>query len=199
MQSKPTRNDSARGDAPVREPDTKRSHASVREAPVRAAKSGAARTSRDDSARGIERVNTLLERWARRATQWVGGNGAFAIACAIVVAWLVTGPFFHYSDTWQLVINTGTTVVTFLMVFLIQRAQNKESRAMQLKLNEIVAALEGASNRLIGAEELSEQDLDVLQRHYAALVERIRHDVRVTESHSIEEAERRHARKHGSA
>jgi low affinity Fe/Cu permease len=146
----------------------------------------------------VDRVNALLERCARRVTLWVGGNWAFALACAVVVVWLCTGPLFHYSDTWQLVINTGTTVVTFLMVFLIQRAQNKESRAMQLKLNEIVAALEGASNRLIGAEELSERDLEILRRHYSALVEKIRLDVHLTQSHSIEEAERRHARKLGS-
>ena len=92
-----------------------------------------------------------LEKLSQSATRWSGGSAAFAVAFGVVLLWLVTGPLFHFSDTWQLVINTGTTIVTFLMVFLIQRAQNKESRAMQLKLNELVAALQGASNRLVNA------------------------------------------------
>ncbi len=88
----------------------------------------------------------------------------------IVVVWLVTGPLFGFSDTWQLVINTGTTIVTFLMVFLIQRSQNKDSLAVQLKLNELVAAVQGASNRLIDVEDLTEEELRALHRHYAKLV-----------------------------
>src|SRR5216684_3160130 len=95
-----------------------------------------------------------VERFAYAVTQWVGSARAFAVALAIVLIWAITGPIFHFSDTWQLVINTGTTIVTFLMVFLIQRSQNKESLAVQLKLNEIVAALRGASNRLINVENL---------------------------------------------
>jgi low affinity Fe/Cu permease len=125
-------------------------------------------------------------------THWTGGTPAFAIAILVVVLWLATGPLFHYSDTWQLVINTGTTVVTFLMVFLIQRSQNKESRAMQLKLNEIVAALEGASNRLIDVEDLSEEELETLATHYRTLVQLARRDHELTYSHSIEEAQNRH-------
>jgi low affinity Fe/Cu permease len=109
------------------------------------------------------------------------------------VVWAITGPVFHFSDTWQLVINTGTTIVTFLMVFLIQRAQNKDAQAVALKLNEIVASIEGASNRLIDVEELSEKDLAVLGRHYKKLVAMAKHDSDLTRSHSIEEAERRHA------
>jgi low affinity Fe/Cu permease len=142
-------------------------------------------------------VNRFLASFAHRITVWAGGNWAFGLAFLIVFAWLVTGPIFDYSNTWQLVINTGTTVVTFLMVFLIQRTQNKESRAMQLKLNELVAAVEGASNRLIGAEDLSEEELAILARHYQSLIERVKRDTRLTESHSIDEAERRHDRKHG--
>src|SRR5262245_44823466 len=92
-----------------------------------------------------------LERLSLRATHWAGSSPAFAVACGVILVWVLTGPVFHYSDTWQLVINTGTTIVTFLMVFLIQRAQNKDARAIHLKLNEIVAALEGASNRLVNA------------------------------------------------
>ena len=93
-------------------------------------------------------------------------------AVLTIVVWGLTGPIFHFSDTWQLVINTGTTIVTFLMVFLIQRAQNKESRALQLKLNEVVAAIQGASNRLVGAEELSEKELRTLHERYLRLAER---------------------------
>ena len=109
------------------------------------------------------------ERFACAATTWTGSNTAFLLAIAVIGAWGVTGPLFHYSDTWQLVINTGTTIITFLMVFLIQRTQNKESLAMQLKINEIVAALKGASNRLISVEDLSEADLQQLHQRYVAL------------------------------
>jgi low affinity Fe/Cu permease len=87
----------------------------------------------------------------------------------VIIIWAATGPVFHYSDTWQLVINTGTTIVTFLMVFLIQRAQNKESLAVQLKLDEIVASIEGASNRLIDIEDLSEDEVENLRKHYQQL------------------------------
>jgi low affinity Fe/Cu permease len=141
------------------------------------------------------KAGNLLEALARRATDWSGRSSAFVLAVAVVVVWLVTGPLFGYSDTWQLVINTGTTIVTFLMVFLIQRAQNKDSLATQLKLNEIVAALEGASNRLILAEELSEHDLAILKKHYARLAIMAKEDADLKHSHSIEEAESRHRSK----
>jgi low affinity Fe/Cu permease len=140
-------------------------------------------------------INLALEHFSRRVSGWVGGKWAFVLACTVVVAWAATGPLFGFSDTWQLVINTGTTIVTFLMVFLIQRAQNNDSRAIQLKLNEIVAAMDGASNRLIGVEGLTEKELDVLTRHYAVLIEKAKKDMVMTQSHSVEEAERRHARK----
>jgi low affinity Fe/Cu permease len=139
----------------------------------------------------------ILEKFARRATSWTGSSWAFALAVLIIIAWAVTGPMFHYSDTWQLVINTGTTIVTFLMVFLIQRAQNKDSVAIHLKLNELVAAVEGASNRLINVEEMSEDDVAVLKRYYNRLVELARTDDKLTECHSIEEAAQRHKLKHG--
>src|SRR5438128_1330491 len=109
---------------------------------------------------------TFWERFAHFATVWTGTSWAFAFALGIILAWLASGPIFNYSDTWQLVINTGTTVVTFLMVFLIQRSQNKDFVAIQLKLNEIVAALEGASNRLINVEDLSEEEVRTLHQHY---------------------------------
>ena len=139
----------------------------------------------------------LLERFSASATRWTGSTSAFGLACLIVVAWVVTGPFFAYSNTWQLIINTGTTIATFLMVFLLQRSQNKEALAIQLKLNEIVAAIEGASNRLIDVEDLSEKDLAVLHRHYAQLAAMAKTDANLTESHSIEEAQQRHREKVG--
>src|SRR4051812_27816993 len=133
-----------------------------------------------------------LEKFARRATDWTGSSWAFAFAVLTIIVWAVTGPYFHYSDTWQLVINTGTTIVTFLMVFLIQRAQNKDSQAVHLKLNELVAAVHGASNRLINVEGMSEEELKALHEHYCKLVELARADIKVTESHSVEEAVERH-------
>ncbi len=134
----------------------------------------------------------ILSRFATAATTWTGSTGAFITAATIIIVWGVTGPLFHYSDTWQLVINTSTTIVTFLMVFLIQRAQNRDALAVQLKLDEIVAALEGASNRLISVEDLSEAELKVLRIHYQRLAEMAKRDQKITESHSVEEAEARH-------
>jgi low affinity Fe/Cu permease len=113
------------------------------------------------------------------------------------VVWGGTGPLFHFSDTWQLAINTGTTIVIFLMVFLIQRSQNKDSLALQLKLNEIVAALDGASNRLVNIEDLTEAELDVLHGHYARLATMAKQDVDLMQSHSVDEAATRHEMKHG--
>ena len=130
-------------------------------------------------------------------TNWTGGTSAFAVACGVVLVWLATGPVFGYSDTWQLIINTGTTVVTFLMVFLIQRSQNKESLAVQLKLNELVAAMKGASNRLIDIEDLDEKELRLLHTHYERLARMAESDLSITQSHSIEEAESRHKWKRG--
>ena len=152
----------------------------------------AKKTSRPSLKKGVD---GWLERTAHRVTVWAGGNWAFATAFAIVVVWAALGPVFHYADTWQLVINTGTTIVTFLMVFLIQRSQNKDSRAVHLKLNELVAALDGASNRLIDAEDLSEAELEALHRYYQALVRMSRQDRELTLSHSVEEAESRHEEK----
>ena len=138
----------------------------------------------------------VLSRFASAVTRWTGSTWAFTAALLVIVAWLVTGPLFHYSDTWQLVINTGTTIITFLMVFLIQRAQNKESLAVQLKLNEVVAAIEGASNRLISVEDLSEKELSTLHAHYQKLADMAKHDLSLLQSHSIDEAHARHERKH---
>ena len=136
-----------------------------------------------------------LERSARAVTVWTGTSQAFGCAVGVVIVWALLGPVFHFSDTWQLVINTGTTIVTFLMVFLIQRAQNKDSLAIHLKLNEIVAGLQGASNRLINVEDLTEREVATLHRHYQTLAQIAKRDTTLTESHSVEEAETRAARK----
>jgi low affinity Fe/Cu permease len=143
---------------------------------------------------GSSRDN-IFSRCASVATKWSGSTAAFIISVATVAVWALSGPLFHYSDTWQLTINTGTTIVTFLMVFLIQRMQNKDSLAIQLKLNEIVAAVEGASNRLISVEDLSEEELRVLHVHYERLAQMSKSERRLTESHSVEEAEARHMHK----
>jgi low affinity Fe/Cu permease len=132
------------------------------------------------------KAGNALERFSRQATVWSGSSWAFIVALATIVVWGATGPIFHYSDTWQLVINTGTTIVTFLMVFLIQRAQNKESLAVQLKLDEIVASLEGASNRLIDVENLSEAEVENLHKHYEELGRLLNRRGEDTGSHSID-------------
>ena len=137
----------------------------------------------------------LIERLARKSTIWTGSSAAFALAVLVIVVWALTGPLFGFSDTWQLVINTGTTIVTFLMVFLIQRTQNKDSLAIHLKLNELVASLQGASNRLINIEDLSEKEIEVLHSHYRHLVKLARASGELQDSHSIEEAESRHQAK----
>ena len=131
-------------------------------------------------------MNRFFERLAQRVTLWSGSTWAFVFACALVTVWLLTGPLFHFSDTWQLVINTGTTIVTFLMIFLVQRTQTKDALAIHLKLNEIVAALKGASNRLIDVEELCEADVQALHERYQALKKKAERGKDVTRSLSIE-------------
>jgi low affinity Fe/Cu permease len=111
----------------------------------------------------------LAERFTQWVTRWVGSVWAFVLACLILLIWAATGPMYRFSDTWQLVINTGTSVVTFLMVFIIQRSQNKDTMAMQIKLNEVLAALKGASNRMIDVEDLSEDEVRRLHERYQRL------------------------------
>lgn len=142
------------------------------------------------------KVSELLEKFSHQATKATGTSAAFVFAVLVIVVWGITGPIFKYSDTWQLVINTSTTIVTFLMVFLIQRAQNKDALAIHLKLNEIVAAMEGASNRLIDVEDLSEPEIDALRNYYKRLIELARKDDVLTNTHSIEEAASRHGHKY---
>ena len=143
-------------------------------------------------------IGAKFEAFSKAITQFTGSTAAFGIALGVVVVWALVGPLFGFSDTWQLVINTGTTIVTFLMVFLIQRSQNKDSLAIHLKLNELVAAMQGASNRLIDVESLSEKELATLHRFYTELATLAREEATVTESHSVEEARERHSAKLGT-
>jgi low affinity Fe/Cu permease len=110
-------------------------------------------------------------KWTSRAA---GHPRTFGLAIAIILIWAATGPLFHYSDTWQLFINTGTTIVTFLMVFLIQNTQNRDGAAMQIKLDELIRALKGAHNELVDLEELSEPELEAMKAHYSRLAEQAR-------------------------
>jgi low affinity Fe/Cu permease len=136
-----------------------------------------------------------FEKMSAHVTRASGSTAAFITALAVIVVWGLTGPIFKYSDTWQLVINTGTTIVTFLMVFLIQRTQNKDSIAIHLKLNELIIAHELANNRLVSIENISEKDLEVLQKYYKHLAELASKELPVEESHSIEVAKMHHERK----
>jgi low affinity Fe/Cu permease len=137
---------------------------------------------------GTKPGGNVFERFSSKVSQATGSPGAFILAIVTIVVWAVTGPVFHYSDTWQLVINTGTTIITFLMVFVIQKSQNKDSKSVQLKLNELIAANKLASNRLIVVEDLSETELDTLHKYYCRLAEETRRKMDVKESHSVEEA-----------
>ncbi len=141
--------------------------------------------------RQLGAVARSFETLSAHVTRAAGSTWTFAGALSAIVVWAIAGPIFGFSTTWQLVVNTGTTIVTFLMVFLIQRTQNKDSLAIQLKLNEIVAAIQGASNRLIDVESLSEVELEALQKHYQELAKLSAKDRSLVESHSVEEARHR--------
>ena len=131
----------------------------------------------------------LFERFSESAVHATGTSYAFIIAVSAVMIWAVTGPLFNFSETWQLVINTGTTIVTFLMVFLIQKTQNKDAKAIHLKLNELIAAQEGASNRMVDIEDISEKEMDQLHRFYEKLAELAKKDTDLLQSHSIDAAQ----------
>jgi low affinity Fe/Cu permease len=122
-------------------------------------------------------------------TYWAGSSRAFALAVLLIVIWCISGPFYHYSDTWQLLINSTTSIVTFLMVFLIQKTQNRDSRALHLKLNELLAAVEGASNRLINAEDLEEETLRAIYHRFQRLAESSNSEGIPTRARSVEEIE----------
>ncbi len=137
---------------------------------------------------GFEKISAVV-------TKASGTTTAFMSAMLIILLWLFAGPVFKYSDTWQLVINTGTTIITFLMVFLIQRSQNKDSIAIHLKLNELVVAHEHANNRLVAVEDISENELKVLQRFYSHLARMTKDEQEMKDSHSIDKANIQHNRK----
>jgi low affinity Fe/Cu permease len=119
----------------------------------------------------IANAFTRVSKWTCRSA---GQPATFAAALLIILLWAISGPFFHYSDTWQLFINTGTTIVTFLMVFLIQNTQNRDGAAMQIKLDELIRALQGAHNELVNLEDLSDEELEKMKAHYTRLAERAR-------------------------
>lgn len=137
-------------------------------------------------------IRSLFESFATKVTKATGSTPAFCGAFLIVIVWAICGPLFDYSETWQLIINTGTTIITFLMVFLIQKAQNKDSMAIQLKLNELVASHELASNRLVDIEDITEEEMKIIQKYYVHLSALTRKDLDIHQSHSLDEAKARH-------
>lgn len=134
-----------------------------------------------------------FDRFAGAVTRLAGSSGAFSIALGILVLWAITGPMLDYSESWQLVINTGTTIITFLMVFVIQRSQNKDSMALHIKLNELIASNRQASNRTISIEDLDETDLELLHAFYARLAELAKKERGLKRSHSLDQAEDVHS------
>jgi low affinity Fe/Cu permease len=138
---------------------------------------------------------TAFEKFASAVTRAAGKPIATIFAMLLVVIWAATGPVFGYSDTWQLVINTSTTIITFIMVFIIQQTQNKDTLALQLKLNELLASSLDASNRLIDSEDLTEEELDQIKRFYIKLSKLAKKEGNLRASHSIDEAEDLHEEK----
>ncbi|TWI96332.1 low affinity Fe/Cu permease [Mucilaginibacter frigoritolerans] len=138
-------------------------------------------TSVNENISGFEKVSNTI-------TTYSGSSPVFIAAVALILIWGISGPIFHYSNTWLLIVNTGTSIITFLMVFLIQKSQNKESIAVQLKLNELIAANNNASNRLLNIQDLSEEQLNTLYEHYRTLVELTQKAKSNTQSHSVEDA-----------
>lgn len=137
----------------------------------------------------------IFEKMSARITRTAGSAGAFFTALTIIIVWAITGPLFGYSDTWQLFINTGTTIVTFLMVFLIQQSQNKDTVAIHIKLNELIACNEKASNRLIDAEDLSDEEIRLLKDFYVKLSEMSAKNKDLYSTHSLDEAVQNHTQK----
>ena len=131
--------------------------------------------------------------WITKAT---GTPTAFLLALLIVLVWGICGPVFHFSEVWQLVINTGTTIVTFLMMFVIQQSQNKDTMALHLKLNELIAANENTSNRLVGSEDLSDEELETIKKFYVKLSSLAKKEKDLFATHSLDEAAEQHAEKH---
>lgn len=141
------------------------------------------------------RLGRIFDRFSTYVTKVTGKPVTFIMAFIIIIVWAISGPIFHFSDTWQLVINTGTTIITFLMVFVIQQSQNKDTVAIHLKLNELIAATKGASNRLIDVEDLTPVELDTLKNFYIKLSKLAEKEDDISCTHTIEEAEDLHMEK----
>ena len=141
------------------------------------------------------KLTSLFDKISNKVTRAAGSPYAFITAAGIVLLWAVTGPLFGFSDTWQLVINTGTTIITFLMVFVIQQSQNKDTVAIHLKLNELIACNEKASNRLVNVEALTDDELQVLKKFYIRLSQLAEKEPGVHSSHSLDEAQQVHEEK----
>ncbi|MEO6452538.1 MAG: low affinity iron permease family protein, partial [Ginsengibacter sp.] len=132
--------------------------------------------------------STFFNIFSNVVTRATGTPWAFFIAVSVILIWGVTGPIFKFSDTWQLVINTGTTIITFLMVFVIQHSQNKDTKAIQLKLNELIAANCDASNRLVSIEDLTDAELEAIKKFYTHLAKTAKSDNNIFSTHSLDEA-----------
>lgn len=145
-----------------------------------------------------KKIPTLFDRFSKSITRFAGSPIAFFSAFLIIVVWGVSGPVFGYSDTWQLVINTGTTIITFLMVFVIQQSQNKDTTAIQLKLNELLAATKSASNRLVDIEDLTEDEIQKIKKFYVELAKLAEKDSELYTTHSLDEAKSNHLHKMSS-
>lgn len=143
-----------------------------------------------------KKKKSIFDKFAAVVTRYSGHPAAFFSACAVVILWAATGPIFNFSDTWQLVINTGTTIITFLMVFVIQQSQNKDTIALHLKLNELIAATKTASNRLVDVEDLSEKELQVLKQFYIGIADMAETEDDIFTTHSVDEAKQNHHSKH---
>jgi low affinity Fe/Cu permease len=144
-------------------------------------------------------LNRFFDKFSTRATKITGSPWAFLIALGAIIIWAATGPMFGFSDTWQLIINTSTTIITFLMVFIIQQTQNKDTTAIHLKLNELIASNQQASNRLVDAEDLTEEELQVLKKFYVKLSSLAEKEKDIHTTHSIDDAEGLHESKSKTA
>src|SRR5438309_5325132 len=150
------------------------------------------RISRIMNMKNDNKKNKAFDNFSLVVTKITGSSYAFIVAVLFIVVWACTGPIFHFSDTWQLIINTGTSVITFLMVFIIQQSQNKDTMALQLKLNELIACNEKASNQLIAVEDLTDEELQVIKKFYTKLADLAAKENDVSSSHSLNEAEHVH-------
>ncbi len=145
--------------------------------------------------KGNKKFSRFFNLFSAVVTKVTGSAYAFIIAVLFIVVWAITGPLFKFSDTWQLVINTSTTIITFLMVFVIQHSQNKDTIALQLKLNELIASNSKASNRLISVEDLTEEELEILKKFYTHLALTAKTEKTIFATHSIDEAKKNSAEK----